>query len=231
MLTSVPILDPQDGYDRAAGAYDVWHWLEFWRRNEVPVVASWIEALTPGVLLDAGSGTGLYRGLIESAGHTLLAVDVSRQMLLRQQERHPAHVRHRSYLVQADVCQLPIRSASVNHLLSTRVLSHISSVETVAAEFARVASTHTDLLIADVHPAHPYSSMSINVRAGRVSIKIYKHSIGELTRGFEHAGFEVKELREYRLRDISWRPPFELFRKIYDAPDTPIFYVGRFIRI
>jgi ubiquinone/menaquinone biosynthesis C-methylase UbiE len=212
--------EPRIGYALAASAYENWHWFQFWRHNEAHIVRQWAAALVPGRILDAGSGTGLYRPVFESAGYRVVGADLSAEMLGIQLRATPA-----APVVQTRVEALPFQASSFNYVLCTRVLSHIRTPMPVFCEFARVTKPAAAVLITDVHPEHRYSEMSIPTEAGKVSIQIYKHSIAEVRAAIEAAGFELMEFKEVRLNDLVWKPPAAKFDNIYDEAERPIFYV------
>jgi ubiquinone/menaquinone biosynthesis C-methylase UbiE len=213
------IYKPRAGYRLAAFAYDKWHWLEFWRRNEVPVAQRWAATLEPGLFLDGGSGTGLYRSILESDGHRVLSADLSFEMLAIQRR-----VYSDACLVQANLQALPFRSGLFDYVLCTRVLSHIQMIASVLSEFRRVARAGAQLLISDVHPEHRYSEMTIPTGEKEIAIQVFKHSIPELKMAFASASLQVLDFQEHRFKDLIWKPPIEKFRKIYDEPDRGIFY-------
>jgi ubiquinone/menaquinone biosynthesis C-methylase UbiE len=208
------------GYSLVAPVYEQWHWFQFWRKNEAPLVREWARSLRPGLVLDAGSGTGMYRSDLQEAGHTVIAVDLSSKMLQIQMGKYPE-----AMVFSADVRALPLGSQSIDHILSTRVLSHIAEPECVFSEFIRVSKHNSQFLLCDVHPDHRYSDMSIPVNGERISIRTYKHSLGDLKRMIGGFSLEVLKLQEFYLGDLFWKPPTANFENIYDEPNRPIFYV------
>jgi ubiquinone/menaquinone biosynthesis C-methylase UbiE len=212
--------DVEAGYSLAASVYEQWHWFQFWRQNEAPLVREWGSSLTPGLVLDAGSGTGVYRSDLRNAGHRVIAVDLSYEMLRIQQERYSG-----AMVVAADVRNLPLKSGSVDNILSTRVLSHIADPVHVFSEFARVSKRSSQFLLCDVHPEHRYSDMSIPVDGQKISIKTYKHPLVEIKRVIDSLSLELLQLREFHLNDLFWKPPRKNFENIYDEPSRPIFYI------
>jgi SAM-dependent methyltransferase len=213
------IYEPRAGYALAASAYETWHWFQFWRHNEVPIVKRWVAGLAPGAILDAGSGTGLYRPLLEDMGYRVVAADVSAEMLVIQGRKNPGAPR-----VQAAIEALPFRAATFDYVLCTRVLSHIRTLTPVFRQFARVTKPNAALMITDVHPEHRYSDMSISTNGERISIQTYKHPLGDVRTSVESNGFALLEYNEYRLSDLVWTPPVDRFANIYDDPGRPIFY-------
>ena len=217
-----PCHEVRIGYSLAAPVYEQWHWFQFWRHNEAPLVREWARSLPPGLILDAGSGTGVYRSDLGEAGHSVVDLDISFEMLRIQKEKYPAAI-----VVAADVKHLPLTSGSVDNILSTRVLSHIAEPAQVLSEFVRVSKHNSQFLLCDVHPEHRYSDMSIPVDGEKISIKTYKHNLVDVKELIHSFSLEVLELREFHLHDLFWKPPIKNFENIYDEPDRPIFYVCR----
>lgn len=224
----IPVLLPREGYDRAAPIYDQWHWTRFWRKNELPLVARWLDELSPGLALDAGSGVGTYSEQLERRGHTCVALDLSMAMLREATCRGRLRPGDQ---VEADIQSLPFSDSSFDHLLCTRVLSHVDRLEEVASEFARVTRPEGRLVISDVHPEHPYDHVTVS-NGFKVRIRVYKHPVQSLLRAFSGCnGFAIDSFNEYRLCDLNWQPPTDEFRKIYEHPELPIFYICALRRI
>jgi ubiquinone/menaquinone biosynthesis C-methylase UbiE len=215
------IYDSSLGYALAAPAYDSWHWSRFWRQNEAPIVRRWATALSAGAILDAGSGTGVYRPILENEGHQVVAADLSAEMLAVQLRKFP-----KAFVVQARIEALPLRASLFDYILCTRVLSHIEILGPVFREFARVTKPAAKVLITDVHPDHRYSEMSIPTDGDRVSIETYKHPISGIKQALRSNGFELTEFRELHFQDLAWKPPIEDFENIYADLQRPISYVA-----
>lgn len=215
------ILDLRTGYKLASRFYDEWHWQGFWRRNELPIVKRWLASVQVGRVLDAGAGTGLYRGAIEGSGHFAIGIDLSKEMLEVQRERYP-----HSALVQGDIEALPFGNSSFDHILCTRVLTHIPVLLPVFEEFLRILKPGGQVFVADLHPEHPYSKMTIKSKAQKISIQIRNYSVDELRRSFTSSGLDLVDFRNYTLERISWKPPHDGFKNIYRDPARPIFYTA-----
>ena len=220
-----PTIAPALGYSLVAPQYEHWHWFQFWQNNERPIVKQWASSLPPGKFLDAGSGTGLYRSVLEDAGHIVISVDISPEMLDIQRRRYPS-----ATIIVGDVCNLPFPTMYFDYILCTRVLSHIKSVSRALGEFTRVAKHDASILIADVHPKHHYTDMSVPVNGERVSIETHKHQVADI-KGAVNFPLELLSFEEYRLEDVLWKPPAQNFENIYDVPGAPIFYIARLRRL
>jgi ubiquinone/menaquinone biosynthesis C-methylase UbiE len=214
----LPRLNARDGYDRAAAAYTKWRWTEFWRRNEAPLVRAWLAGIAPGLGLDAGAGVGPYANDIVQR-HSSIGVDISWSML------NQSHATFKRWLVQGDLALLPLADNAFDWVLSTRALSHIAGLGPVFREFSRVARNGAELLITDVHPAHNYECVSIPTENGDVSIETYKHPLRLFPELLSATNsLQLVKMSEYRLGDLPWMPPKQQFQRIYDFPDSPIFY-------
>ena len=220
-----PTYTSRSGYALVASQYEHWHWFQFWQRNEVPIVQRWASSLKPGLFLDAGSGTGLYRPVLEEAGHAVISADCSPEMLAVQAHRHPE-----AALVCADIRSLPFPPAYFEYVLCTRVLNHIQALDPVFSEFARVTKPNGELLISDVHPRHRYSDMSVPVNGERISIETFKHPREEIEAALVPS-LQILGFEEFQLNNLHWKPPIQNFENIYDAPERPIFYVAVLRRV
>jgi ubiquinone/menaquinone biosynthesis C-methylase UbiE len=214
------VYSPTAGYALAATAYEQWHWFNFWRLNEAPIVENWGRTLSPRKVLDAGSGTGVYRPFFESLGHLVVAVDLSFEMLQVQLQKS-----RRAAVIQGNISNLPLRSSVFDAVLCTRVLSHLNDVTSTLREYSRIAKPNARVLITDVHPQHHYSEMSIPTGRGRISICTFKHSIPEMVHTIQSEGFELIEFKELYLNELISKPPVTNFENIYKDPTRPIFYI------
>jgi len=203
------VLEPREGYARAATAYDGWYWAEFWRRNEAPLVERWLRGVPPGLVLDVGSGTGFYRIDLEAIGHCWIALDLSREMLSIQRRRLVEWgVRRDLQLVQGDARALPFRDRVFDAVLCTRVLTHVESFAPVFEELARVTKAGAVCVFSDVHADHPYTHMSIAVGGERVEVLTYHHTVEELRDTVSVNGsFKLLDLDEHYLGNLRWAPP------------------------
>jgi SAM-dependent methyltransferase len=213
-----PLFDAERGYDRVARVFRLWPWSKFWQFNEAPIVREWLQHQKHGLGVDLGSGAAPYAADVRRFGHRAIDLDLSWRML----SCIPASGALR---VQSDARHLPLRTGVADWLLSTRVFSHIQNVEGVVKECARVVKSGGCVLITDVHPQHPYSTVSIPTGSGEsVQIETYKHDLRMLRHAISDAGFVEIAIREYSARDLSVRLHFAAFEKLYRKPTTPVFY-------
>ena len=227
----MPLLRPRPGYDQAAPIYDQWHWTKFWRKNESPIVLDWFRDVPKeGLALDAGSGTGNYVVLLGKMGFNCVSLDLSRQMLRIQQKKLDCLSGIAVCdLLQGDAHALPFPASTFQYIVCTRVLSHCEQPERMFSEFARVVQPGGRMIISDVHPDHPYDHVTIS-NSIRVAIETCKHSLDVVKRAAATNGLRVDWLKEYSVRDLSWKPQSQQFSKLFDNPQLPIFYVSSLSR-
>jgi ubiquinone/menaquinone biosynthesis C-methylase UbiE len=223
------VLEPHAGYDFVASRYEEWPWVRFWDLNEAPIVRRWLKNLDIGIGLDAGSGTGPYISNILELGHRCIAIDVSREMLKINRARTLGYsVRSMVQYVQGDISSIPFRSGKFDWILCSRVLSHVSDLNSTLLEFARLLKKGRECLIADVHPDHPYTNVAIPVDSRKVAIETYKHSLASYKRLVSSIeGLQLTCLDEYHFKDLFWKPPKATFAKLYDHSNPAVFYISR----
>ncbi len=101
------------------------------RAEPWPEVLSFTTSLPSDVsILDAGCGNGRHARALASAGHSVVAVDFARNLLLlgRRGSRGRLWGGHISWL-QAEATALPLRGGSVDAAICVAVLHHLPSSE------------------------------------------------------------------------------------------------------
>ncbi len=144
----LPVLPPQEGYDRWAASYE---------DNMNPVQALEAEALArllpdlrDRVVLDLGCGKGrVARLALERGARETVGVDVSEAMLKAAAASLPAaSVRW----VRADGRTLPFKAASFDVVICALMMGHVDDLEAALSEIARVLRPGGLLLLSDFHP-------------------------------------------------------------------------------
>ena len=110
-----------DAYDRGRPTYPA-------------EAVEWMAGATPRVVLDLGAGTGALTRPLLAAGHTVLAVDPLREMLvhLRRQSSGPEVT-----VVAGSAERLPVRDGSVD-VITVAAAFHWFDEESAVPELARV---------------------------------------------------------------------------------------------
>lgn len=217
------VFAPRDGYNLVATIFEKWSWTAFWRAYELPLVERWIRARRVSVACDIGCGIGAYTSLLALQSSLCIGVDISESMLAqaRMRTRDSRNVS----LVQGSLLRLPLKSSSLDAIICSRTMAHISDLRAAFLELGRTAKSCAQLLITDVHPSHPYNVTRVSKSGKSIFIETRKHSIPELLTALQDIGFSKVELQEVRFSDLAPPPDPSVFSKLYKADDPMIFYV------
>lgn len=188
---------------------------------EEPVVRPLLDALPPGVAVDAACGTGRHARHLAARGHEVHGFDLSPGMLAVGR-RHLPGVR----LEVADVAALPMPDASVDLVVNALALAHVADLGPVFAEAARVLRPGGHLVVSDTRGQFVGSGLYPLVKEtvdGRVGyLPTWRHGIGEYVRVALAHGFDVRAceqpLREPMDAD-DWEPP-----ELPDPAEPPDFW-------
>ncbi|HEX8234898.1 MAG TPA: methyltransferase domain-containing protein [Abditibacteriaceae bacterium] len=116
--------------DEQAEDYDRMFSLKFYERIETPTyrraLGEYSQASLP--MLEAGCGTGRFTGLFSELGSEVVAVDMSRDSILRNRVRHAGKTASPVYYVHADLTHLPLGSALFGSVAHCGVYEHIPSL-------------------------------------------------------------------------------------------------------
>lgn len=161
------------------------------------LIARWRDA-TPGRLLDAGCGPGLWTDFLDDENRDVIGLDISEELLAAARSRHP-HLR----LEQGSFYVLPVADTSLGGILAWYSLIHTPPAElpAVLEEFARAVAPGGSLLIGffDGPPRQPFA---------HAVTEAYFWSAEALSALLASAGFTVshQERRERASDEISIRP-------------------------
>jgi len=106
------------------------------------------EHLRPGAVLEIGIGTASVALPLTEAGHPVVGVDISRNML------SAAHDRLGSRVALADVMALPVATASVTNVVAVWVFQLVGSAELTLREARRVMKAGGRLVVVPSHAIH-----------------------------------------------------------------------------
>lgn len=117
-------------FGRAANHYE--HFAELQRLTGDQLLAC-VGARKPGLVLDAGCGTGWYSRVWQARGSRVVALDLSASMLAVCQQKHSA-----GRYIEADIEATPLASGSVDLAWSNLALQWCSDLHRALAELYRV---------------------------------------------------------------------------------------------
>ena len=139
------VLDARAGYGRWAASYDLASAALV--AVEEPSVLTLLDNLPAGLVVDAACGTGRYAAHLAARGRDIVGVDIAAEMLAIAEARVPT-----GRFVVGDLCALPLATASVAGAVCGLALAHVSDLESVARELARVVRAGGRAVLSVPHP-------------------------------------------------------------------------------
>ncbi|MDE3179972.1 MAG: class I SAM-dependent methyltransferase [Acidobacteriota bacterium] len=221
------VISAEHGYELWARSYD---------QEPNPLLALEERLLTPilpnlngRMVLDLACGTGrwlaalMLRGAISGIG-----IDFSQAMLAAAGSKPLLCGR----LVRADCLTTPLPRAAVDVVVCSFAIGHISKIEALAAELARVARPHAAIYVSDMHPEAYRRGWRTGFRSHcrPVEISTFCHSLTDVHDAFEAQGLELAECIEGRLEEPE-RSIFERAGRLdrfQQVTDIPAIFVSQF---
>lgn len=163
-------------HDREAARYDDLIGREFAPYQTAWTAAPWARLLAGDgarVVLDVGCGTGRTALPIARAGVGVIALDMSRGMLLQAVAKGRAIGLANVWPIIADAERLPLAGGAVDGVVCQGVLHHLPDVRTALSEMDRVVAPFGRILAAepDAEASRPYR---IVAAAGRVAATVLR---------------------------------------------------------
>lgn len=115
--------------DEQAEDYDAMFSLKALALFETPVYKKAMMGETDSILLEAGCGTGRLTHIFAEIAPEVVAVDMSRESIVRNRARHQGRTHHPVHYVHADLTHLPLKSAMFGRCAHAGVYEHIPSRE------------------------------------------------------------------------------------------------------
>ena len=115
--------------DEQAEDYDAMITLKALALFETPVYKHAMMRETDSVLLEAGCGTGRLTHIFAEIAPEVVAVDMSRDSIVRNRARHQGRTHHPVHYVHADLTHLPLKNAMFGRCAHAGVYEHIPSRE------------------------------------------------------------------------------------------------------
>lgn len=139
-------------HDRVAASYDDWERVPWTAHAESWIVPWIVQNAGGGTVVDLGAGTGrISLALAESGTRRVIAVDRSRTMLevlLTKTEGLPV------WAVRADIRELPIADCSVDAVVCSGVLHHVSEPHGAISEISRILRPGGRLVVREPNAAY-----------------------------------------------------------------------------
>ena len=176
-----------DGYAEWAAVYDApGNPVLF---AEEPVVREMVARYPAGDALDAACGTGRHAAHLASAGHTVVGVDATLEMLEHARAKVPG-----ARFETGDLTALPLPDGAVDLAVCAFALTHCADLGLPVSELARVVRPGGHVIISDVHPfsvALGGQARYRPVEAERGFIRNHVHLVSDYLAAFQAAGLEL----------------------------------------
>jgi SAM-dependent methyltransferase len=190
-------------------------------RIEQSIVEPMLGQIHAARALDVGSGSGRYVPLLKAAGASrVVALDFSFAMLARGRgERR----------VCGDACRLPFRRAAFDVINASLMVGDVADLRGWGREMARVLSRGGHLVYSDFHPSWAQRGWSRTFRAAdgaNYDVSFHPHTIDDHLEALEHAGFEVRTIREPRFnaRMHDAEPAVRAFQRRWGNPQVVVVF-------
>ncbi len=174
-----------DGYAEWAAVYDA-------PNNPVllaeePAVREIVAGYPAGDALDAGCGTGRHAAYLAAAGHRVIGVDATPEMLEQARAKVPA-----ARFETGDLTALPLPDGAVDLAVCSFALTHCADLGPPVGELARVVRPGGHIVISDVHPFSVALGGQARYRAAqRGFVRNHVHLVSDYLAAFRAAGLEA----------------------------------------
>ena len=161
---------------------------------EEPVVRRMVARHSVADVLDAACGTGRHVAHLASAGHRVVGVDATPEMLERAAAKVPG-----ARFVTGDLTALPLPDGAMDLAVCALALTHCADLGPPVSELARVVRSGGRVIISDVHPfsvilgAH---GRYRPVEAPPGFIRNHVHLASDYLAAFQAAGLKVVQCVE-----------------------------------
>jgi SAM-dependent methyltransferase len=196
---------------------------------EETVLLPLIGALPAGRALDAACGTGRVSAHLAAAGHDVLGVDTTPEMLDLARAKVPA-----ARFVEGRLEALPVDDASFDLAVCCLALDHCDDVAPPIAELARAVRPGGRVILTDIHP----SMVALGGQAAFVDedgawafVRAHPHLHGDYVRAFAAGGLDVDELFEpppdqswFEMQTVAWTHAPDAFRRAYEGIPAAIVW-------
>jgi SAM-dependent methyltransferase len=161
---------------------------------DLPIIDAILDGLPTGSAVDTACGTGRLAARLARRGHRVLGVDRSPEMLRQARRSLPGLP-----FVRGDLTALPVADGSVDLVTNALALTHVTDLDAVLAEFARVLRPGGAAIISDVHPDVVFRGSVVKVLGLSEQPQLascHPRGVGDYVRAAVAAGFRVRGCEE-----------------------------------
>lgn len=195
----------RDAYNQWAATYDTDN--NRTRDLDAEITRHVLADYQPHSLLELGCGTGKNTPFYASISPRIVALDFSDGMIAQAQPHALTDV------VQFGVADFtqpwPLRTASIGLIACNLVLEHITALDFIFHEAARVLSPHGYFFVCELHPFRQYQgSRAVFERDGQTSdIPSFVHHVSDYLYAAHAADFTLVHLDEHWHAEDDGKPP------------------------
>ncbi len=224
---AIPERSVHDGYADWSKTYDV-------PGNplvhlEETILLPLLAGLAPGRALDAACGTGRVSARLAAAGHEVLGVDTTPEMLELARAKVPE-----ARFVDGRLEALPVEDASFDLAVCSLALDHVADIGPPIAELARAVRPGGRVILTDIHPCmvHLGGQAAFPDEDGAWAfVRAHPHLHSDYLRAFAASGLDVDELFEpppdrswFELQTLVWTEAPDAFRRAYEGIPAAIVW-------
>jgi ubiquinone/menaquinone biosynthesis C-methylase UbiE len=132
-------------YDLTAQMYDMRYENE--QKAKIKTALENIKTERLGSVLDVGCGTGILFEDVDERADTILAIDVSRNTLIRAKERQQTTEKATVHLVRADADNMPLKNRAFNSIFAVTVLQNVPDPKKTLKEMKRTAKDNAVFVV------------------------------------------------------------------------------------
>jgi SAM-dependent methyltransferase len=151
-------------------------------------------------VVELGCGTGKNSVWLVEGCRSLIALDVSEEMLARARLRVPDAC---GRFVRHDLrTAWPLGDASADLVVGNLVLEHVRDLDPIFREAARALRPDGELYVSEFHPFRQLQGGGAKIAAhGDARVEVYPHDVSEFVNAALDAGFRIERLGEHRDAD------------------------------
>ncbi|KAA6439470.1 class I SAM-dependent methyltransferase [Dyadobacter flavalbus] len=147
--------------------------------------------------LEIGCGTGKNSQWLVNRAETLVAADLSEEMLAKAKEKLAGY---KVEFYQADI-NMPwdFTDKCFDLVTFSLVLEHIENLDFIFQQASNKLKTGGMIYLGELHPFKQYSGSKarFETEEGQTIVPCFTHNISDFTESAKKYGFEIKELKEF----------------------------------
>jgi SAM-dependent methyltransferase len=189
---------------------------------EETVLLPLLDALPAGRALDAACGTGRVSARLAAAGHHVVGVDASTEMLEVARAKVP-----QARFVDGRLEALPVGAASFDLVVCCLALDHCPQLGPPIAELSRATVSGGRVIITDLHPCMIHlgaQAAFLNASGAWAFVRAHPHLHRDYLHAFKTTGLEVDELFEpapdeawFEMQQAAWAHAPAAFRQAFEG--------------